>query len=86
MTDRKKVQKTGRAERHRQRAQALRERKRLRKERAKIHAAMTEAKRMKRSKRKGCADVERNMVELGFTRATERGDVLEKYARVGDTR
>lgn len=77
--------KAGRRERHLARQAALKERKVLRRKRAAIHAAMTEAARMKRSKRKGMADFEHNMMTLGF-RGTHRysgrkspGDVLDKY-------
>jgi hypothetical protein len=58
--------KAGRKERHQARARAQRERKKLRQTRARTHAAMQEAARMKRSKKKGTRDFEENMRTLRF--------------------
>lgn len=72
--------KAGRRERHLARQAALKERKVLRRKRAAIHAAMTEAARMKRSKKRGCADFEQNMRALGYEGyRLDPGDVLRKY-------
>ncbi len=88
MTDKKQGAKASRRSKHLAFAAELRDRKRLRKQRAVIHRAMTEAARMKRSKRKGTADFEHNMMALGF-RGTHRysgrkspGDVLDKYQAI----
>ncbi len=74
---------------HRDREQAKRTRKRLRAKRAAIHAAMTEAARMKRSRKKGTTDLIANMRTLGYEprRASRTdlgggGDVLDKFRPV----
>jgi hypothetical protein len=82
--------KAGRREKHQARAKAQKERKKLRKQRADIHRAMTESARLKRTKKKGCADLEQNMVNLGYRPLTNgrdfgreiSGDVLQKYEMV----
>jgi hypothetical protein len=85
MSRSKQGAKTGRREKHLARQAALREAKKLRKKRAAIHGAMTEAARLKRSKKKGMADFEHNMMALGFRgkyRYSGRlspGDVVDKY-------
>lgn len=66
MSRTEKGPKAGRRERHLQRAAALKERKKLRRQRAEIHRAMQEAARLKRSKRKGTADLDDNMARLGY--------------------
>ncbi len=85
MAEQKQGAKAGRAAKHNAAAAELRERKELRKRRAAIHAAMSEAARLKRSKRKGTRDFEQNMRTLGFEGRGagggrgNRGDVLDKY-------
>jgi hypothetical protein len=76
---------------HREREQAKKARKRLRLQRAAIHAAMTEAARMKRSRKKGTTNFDDNMFALGFVakdgyehapsegEPEAAGDVLDKY-------
>lgn len=77
---------------HRDRERAKKARKRLRKQRAAIHAAMTEAARMKRSRKKGKTNFDNNMFDVGFvakgdyqhqprhpTAAKTKSDVLDKY-------
>jgi hypothetical protein len=82
--------KTARRERNVAFQKAARERGQLRRLRAPIHAAMTEAARLKRSKRRGTADFEQNMRGLGFeplecngrVGREIKGDVLDKYVPV----
>lgn len=79
---------TTRADKRRQTVRAQRERKALRRKRADMHNAMTQAARMVRSKRKGTRDFEQNMRTLGYEPRTDyhsgigraaSGDVLNKY-------
>lgn len=67
---------------HRTYQHELRRRKRQRALRARIHAAMAEARRMKRSKRKGTADLDANMLALGFERVGDDGHVEERFREV----
>ncbi len=92
MSRQSKTPKGGRAERHATATRALTERKRLRKKRADIHGAMSEAARMRKSKKKGTRDFDQNMRGLGYTvknfPAIDSGreipgDVLDKYEAVG---
>lgn len=82
--------KAGRKERHQASQRALRERKRLRKQRAAIHGAMTQAEATRKAKKKGRDQFDRFMVELGYAPkenayGTKRGhevtgrDVTDKY-------
>lgn len=69
--------------RHRGHVARLRERKKIRILRAEIHAAMEEAKRMARSRKRGTSrDLDVNMATLGWERVSERGSVEEKYRRM----
>lgn len=83
--------KSTRESRNRAQQAAMREKRKLRKKRAAIHGAMTEAARRQRSKKKGTRDFEQNMQTLGFTarsqgfdkgRALIGTDVLQKYAMI----
>ena len=56
--------------------QTNKSRKRLRTERAAIHRAMDESRKMKRSKKKGTANLDANMVSLGFERIGPDGTGL----------
>ncbi len=59
---------------------SLRERKRLRKKRAAIHAALTTAAFMAKSRKKGTSkDVGKNMETLGYARIDAGPDVLQKW-------
>lgn len=90
MSRNKQGTKAVRAERNQATQRALKERKQLRRRRADMHGAMTEAARMVRSKKRGTRDFDENMRTLGYaprenTRGTKRGrgitgrDVLDKY-------
>jgi hypothetical protein len=74
---------------HRERVTKLRDRKRQRKARAEIHAAMEQATAMTKRRTKGCSkDREKNMTTLGWGRIDGNGllrprrDVTEKYQKV----
>jgi hypothetical protein len=86
----KQGSKAGRRERHLAHQQFLKKAKRLRKQRAKAHAALGGAARMQRSRRKGMANLDANMEALGYKRRTRMasgdyahpvtgGDVLAKW-------
>lgn len=74
--------KAGRAERHKAAERARKERKRMRKLRGEIYAAIRESERLKRSKKRGCADLERNMRALGFEWRSDDGTLDQRYERV----
>lgn len=69
-----------RAAAHRKRDAEIKERKRARKQRAAIHTAMTEAARMKRSRKKGTTDLDANMMMLGFVPRVVDEDTQEAYS------
>lgn len=83
--------KAQRGEQHKNHQRALREAKKLRAKRAKAHAAYQEALRLKRSKRKGTADLDANMAAQGYKRRRvgqffkvdrEGGDILNKWEEI----
>lgn len=57
-------------------------RKRIRGVRAEIHEAMEAAAAMKRSKKKGTADVDRNMRQFGFERVPDREPIEQKHRKL----
>lgn len=67
---------------HRRRVAELRERKRLRRRRAEIHAAMEQAIRLKKSRKRGTSDLDVNMERLGYRRVKDSGPVEEKYEKI----
>lgn len=71
-----------RKKKHNERVKALRERKRTRRHRGEIHRAIEEARRLKRSKKKGCADIEKNMLGLGWQKVSDTGPIEERFVRV----
>ncbi len=60
--------KAGRRERHLAREQEARERKKLRQQRAEVHRAIEQAKRMQRSKKKGTRDLDENLRQIGYVK------------------
>jgi hypothetical protein len=69
---------------HRKREAELRERRRVRGVRAEIHEAMEAAAAMKRSKKKGTADLDANILTLGFERISDETGipVEQKFRKV----
>jgi hypothetical protein len=61
---------------------SLKQRKQLRTLRARINAAMAEATRMKKSKKKGCADFDENMAKLGFKKIGDGKVPEQKYGKI----
>jgi len=75
---------TPQTDRTRHRAAEDAKRKRTRKARGEIHAAMDVAARMKRSRRKGTSDIAANLAMLGWHQVdwSPGADVLEKFERI----
>jgi hypothetical protein len=80
--------KTGRKERHQASQRSLKERKKLRRQRADIHRAMTQAETARKAKKKGRDQFDRFMLELGYAPKSypgydggrdNPGDVTDKY-------
>lgn len=62
---------------------ARRSRRQTRRKRAAIHAAMDEANRMARSRKKGTSrDRDKNMLALGYERIGHAGPVEERFREV----
>jgi hypothetical protein len=61
---------------------ALKDRKKLRRQRAEIHAAIEQAENMRLEKKKGKTHLDKFMLDLGFKRIGNSGDVIQKFVKL----